>query len=278
MALAEWLPMTLRAALASATLLASFALAGCAADAAPAAEPSEQDFLAKPKPQVLTNVKVEASKLTWGLTAYYGGDRDHAAGIHAFLFDGEVGDAIVAKASTDTAGTLYILEPSSAGFTVLARSEVTALQGEAKATLRAAGTYALAFEVRLPEASDPNALFPPSFGAALTLAGAPVSPTKKLSLDVRDVWTNATDFTVLEDQFHAIDEKTLPAAALSEWKALEAGSSPTPIAATWKLGNATVYVVESRDDVSLIISFYDATGSLLASATAAEGSEIAWTK
>lgn len=268
--------MILRAAFASAALVASLALVGCSADTSGGGDATEQDIIARP--QTLANVKVETETLTWGLPAYYGGDRARASGVHAFLFDGEAGDEIVAKTNTDTPGTLYILEQTPRGFTILAKSNVSGVQGEAKTTLRAAGTYALAFELRITGAADPNALFPESFGAALTLTGKPSSPTTKLSLAVRDIWTEATDFTVLEDQFKAIDEKTLPAAALTEWKKLEAGTGPKPIAATWKVDSATVFVVESRDDVSLAITFFDAQGKLLASATAAEGSEIAWTK
>lgn len=267
------------------TLVASFfavslALAGCAGSepSSSSSTGSEQDVVSAP----IANVTVEAATAKWGATVDYGGSREKVRGIHAFLFQGEAGDAVTAKANVDTAGTVYILSKTANGFTAIAKSKIAegAYQGTASATLSAAGTYALAYEASVPAgpADDANDLFPESHAIALTLGGTPVSPALKLRLSVREAWEQVTVFADVEKEFKAVQPTTLPAAALAQFKEWNEAYGPTDkaTASTWKVGGTNVFVVEVYHDGGMSIAFYDAQNNVIGTGDCLEDSDFSW--
>lgn len=256
----------------------SLALAGCAGSEPSSSTGTEQDVISAP----IANVTVEAATAKWGTTVDYGGSREKVRGVHAFLFEGEAGDAVIAKANVDTAGTIYILTKTANGFTALAKSKIAegGYQGTASATLPASGTYALAYEASVPAgpANDANDLFPESHSIALSLGGTPVSPALKLRLSVRNAWEQVTVFADVEKEFKAVQATTLPAAALAQYTEWNEAYGPTDkaTASTWKVNGTNVFVIEVYHDGGMSIAFYDAQGSAIGTGDCAEDSDFYW--
>lgn len=267
----------MRLALAS-FLAASLALAGCAHSDVPAGSSSAQDVTGAPSSEV-GNVTVESATLQWGHSAIYGGDQKSVTGVHAFLFAGEAGDAVTAKSSSDTPGTVYILEQTDKAFTVVAKSDVAtgSTQGSVSAKLAASGSYAIAYEAK-PAPEDPNAFFPASYSVSLTLAGTPSSAANKLVVAVRDAWDASTDYAETEKAFTPVAATKLPAAARAQFDEWNKGMAPDfpSVASTWAIGGSTVYVIENDNDGGMLIAFYDSAGGLIGSGGASEGEDFAW--
>jgi hypothetical protein len=230
-------------------LFAAFAtLVGCAAESARSDVKAEK---LPTEPATLKDVTVDQAKLTWGLDGSYGGPVSTVAGAHAFLFDGEDGDAVSASAHSQTAGTLYVLQQTNAGFVVVAQNAVVD-NGSVDVVLHGAGTYAVAYAPQLTIDAT-------SFAGSVTLGGTPASAAHKLMMSVRDSFTKDAG---VENSWMTIESSALPK-----------GVSASGHSYCWSLDGQDIYVVTGDDDA---VSFYAADGSLVASGGANANAEFVW--
>jgi hypothetical protein len=222
------------------------------------------------------DVKVEGKAVDFGASRKYLASPKDKAHIHAVPFAGNVGDTVQAESHSSWAGTLYVLKQVGASYAVVGSEKVAAKKaGSLSVSLRTAGSFFVAFDATAPKTAAKTA----STTVTLTLGGAAggaASPPADSSF-VGKLKSTYEEGNADQD-FVAIDENKLPAAALKDWKSLNKTWGPDypPTASTWKFQGKTVYVVENDNDGGMSVNFYDDTGKLLAGGSAGESEDFTW--